>query len=131
MGCGRLGASIATALLEEGHRIRILDTNPDNFGRLLPGHMEQGYIVPIVGDGTLYRDLRKAAIQDADVFIALSGRDTRNALAAQIARHIFEVPLVICRMNDPVRQEMYESLGLIAISGIGLVTSMVVGAARV
>jgi trk system potassium uptake protein TrkA len=33
-------------------------------------------------------------------------------MAAQIAKHIFNVPRAICRIYDPLRQEMYNTLGL-------------------
>ena len=84
--------------------------------------------MPIVGDGTLESDLRKASTQDADMFIAVSGKDSWNAMGAQIAKHILMVPTVICRMNDPVRNEMYSQLGLVTISATGLVTDMILEA---
>jgi trk system potassium uptake protein TrkA len=37
-------------------------------------------------------------------------------MAAQIARHIFKVPRVICRIYDPLRKDIYEQLGLESIS---------------
>ena len=125
MGCGRLGASIVNGLLQQGHMVHILDLRADNFDRLPSDPIEREVLVPIVGDGTSFEALRKAHIQDADVFIAVSGRDTRNALAAQIAKHVFEVPRAVCRMNDPIRKAMYDELGLVAISGIEIVTNMV------
>ena len=128
MGCGRTGASIATALAEGGHTVEVLDLDSAAFDLLPPGMIANGHIVPIVGDGTLGADLRKASTQDADIFIAASGRDTYNALAAQLAKHIFQVPKVVCRLNDPARREMYGQLGLIAISATQLVTDMVVEA---
>ena len=131
MGCGRLGASIANELLQQGHRIHILDLRPDNFDRLPSDPIEREVLIPIVGDGTSFEDLRRANIQDADVFIAVSGRDTRNALSAQIAKHVFEVPRAVCRMNDPTRRDMYDELGLAAISGIQLVTDMMTEATAV
>ena len=130
MGCGRLGASVATELAQVGNTLHILDLNPANFDRLPAELINDGTVTPIVGDGTLEEGLRRAAIEDAGVFVALSGRDTRNALAAQIAQHIFEVPTVVCRMNDITRKEMYEELGLTAISPIKIVTQMVVEAAQ-
>ncbi|MDA0770860.1 MAG: hypothetical protein BZY79_03610 [SAR202 cluster bacterium Casp-Chloro-G4] len=130
MGCGRLGASIAHSLLQDGHRIYIMDIQASNFDRLRSDPVQLGLITPMVGDGTVYADLRKTPVRDAGVFIAVSGRDTQNALAAQIARHIFEVPNVICRMNDPDRQAMYQELGLKAISGIKPLTDLVVRAAK-
>jgi trk system potassium uptake protein TrkA len=72
----------------------------------------------------------RTPIQDAQVFIAVSGRDTQNALAAQIAKHIFKVPNVICRMNGPERQAMFMELSLNAISVIKPFTDLVVRAAK-
>ena len=33
-------------------------------------------------------------------------------MAAQMAKHIFNVPRVIALIHDPIREEMYRSLGL-------------------
>jgi trk system potassium uptake protein TrkA len=37
-------------------------------------------------------------------------------MAAQIAKHVFKVPRVICRIYDPLRKDIYEQLGLESIS---------------
>jgi trk system potassium uptake protein TrkA len=42
--------------------------------------------------------------------------DNRNVMAAQIAKHIFNVPRVISRIYDPLRQELYDTLGIEAFS---------------
>ena len=130
MGCGRIGSAIAATLAEEGTPLHILDLDPATFNLLPPSMVDEGHIVATVGDGTLESDLRKAATQDADVFIAVSGSDSRNALAAQIARHILRVPVVICRINEPARKEMYGELGIMAISATNLVTEMILEAVR-
>ena len=129
VGCGRIGARVAATLAEQGHSVHVVDPDRDAFDLLPPGMVGSGQILPIVGDGTLEADLRKASAEDSDVLVAVAGRDTRNALAAQIAKHILQVPTVICRMNDPVRKEMYGGLGLITISASKLVTDMVLEAA--
>ena len=36
-------------------------------------------------------------------------------MAAQVARLIFEVPEVICRIYDPVREDTYRRLGLTTV----------------
>ena len=110
--------------------MHILDLSPSAFDLLPAGMKGDGRIVPIVGDGTREADLRRASAQGADVFIALSGRDARNALSAQIAKHVLQVPTVICRINDPTRKEMYTQLGLTAVSAAGLVTEAVLEATR-
>ncbi len=128
MGCGDLGASIAVALAELGHTVHILDPHATSFEVLPQGRISDQQIIPIIGDGTLSGDLRKAGIEDAAIFIAVSGLDARNALGAQLASQVFEVPKVICRMDDPARQKMYNDLGLVAISGTTLARDMVVQA---
>lgn len=130
MGAGRVGLSAAVSLSDEGHTVHLMDLSEDAFDLVPQGKVDDGQIVPMVGDGTLEKDLRKATTQDADVFIAVSGRDAGNAMAAQIAKHVFRVPTVICRINDPTRKEMYSQLGLVTISATRMVTDMVLDASR-
>jgi len=112
MGCGRVGARLAGLLDADGHSVTVLDTNSYSFRRLPPDF--QG--TALVGNGIDEEALRRAGIEEADVFVALTQGDNRNVMAAQIAKHIFNVPRVICRIYDPLRQEMYSTLGLEAIS---------------
>ncbi len=130
MGAGRVGVSAAVSLSDEGHIVHLLDLSEDALELLPRGKVEDGQIVPLVADGTLEKDLRKAATQDADIFIAVSGRDASNAMAAQMAKHVFRVSTVICRINDPTRKEMYSQLGLVTISATRMVTDMVLDASR-
>jgi len=130
MGCGGLAAAIAITLSDQGHIVHILDRRQESFDRLPPGKTQAGEIVPIVGDGTLQQDLLKASIQDADVFIALSETDTRNALAAQVTSRIFQVPVVVSRIDDPAIQAMYNDQGIVAIGVATLMTEMAVRAAN-
>ena len=128
VGCGRTGADIAVSLSESGYIVLILDTDISAFDILPSGLIQEGDIQPILGDGTLEFDLRRASAQDAAVFIAVSGNDAANALSAQIARHMLHIPKVICRLNDPVMKEMYEGLELTTVSSTGLVRDLIVDA---
>ncbi len=108
MGCGRLGAHLAGLLDADGHQVTILDTDSYSFRRLPPDF----HGTALVGNGVDEEALRKAGIQGIDMFVALSDGDNRNIMAAQIAKHIFDVPRVICRLYDPLRQEVFDTLGL-------------------
>lgn len=112
MGCGRVGAHLASILDSEGHKITVLDINPDSFRKLSPDFKG----IPLLGDGTDEDTLRKAGIEDADGFVAVTQGDNRNVLAAQIAKHVFGVKKVVCRIYDPLRREMYATLGLETVS---------------
>ncbi len=120
VGCGRLGASMAAALIERGDHVAILDTDAENFRRLRAHPRLKMY----VGDGVSHETLRSAGIESAEAFIAATGQDTTNALAAQSARATFGIAHVVCRINDPVRSEMYESLGLTTVNANRLVLDL-------
>jgi trk system potassium uptake protein TrkA len=112
MGCGRVGSQLAGLLDGGGHSVTILDTDAYSFRRLPPAFGGTA----LVGSGTDEGVLKKAGVEKADAFVALTNGDNRNVMAAQIAKHIFNVPRVICRLYDPLRQELYETLGLEAFS---------------
>ena len=121
MGCGRVGALVATALWKEGHQVVVLDANPESLRRL-PEDLQQE---AIVGDGTLEEDLRKGGIENTDAFVAVSTGDTANILAAQMAEHVFRVNKVICRIDDTARYEIYTELGLRAVSSTQLLSNLI------
>ena len=113
MGCGRAGSEVAVALEREGHEITIIDVNEYQFTRFLP---ENFIGRRIIGNGIDQDVLRKAGIEEADGFIAVTAGDNRNVMAAQIAKNLFGVKRVVCRIYDPIREEMYNRLGLRTIS---------------
>jgi len=112
MGCGRVGAQIANMLDAEGHDVTVLDLDPTSFRRLPSSFKGKA----MVGNGIDQDVLIRAGIQDADSFAAVTQGDNRNVMAAQIAKHIFNVPKVVCRIYDPIREEVYHSLGLETVS---------------
>ena len=108
VGCGRVGARLALEMEQAGHEVTIIDTNPSAFSRL--GGEFQGEA--IIGDGLDVDTLRRAGVENADAFCALTQGDNRNIMAAQIAQHLFKVSRVVCRIADPIRDEVYRKLGL-------------------
>lgn len=112
MGCGRVGAKLATMLDSEKHKVTILDINGHSFRRLPPDFSGTA----LLGDGTDAETLKNAGIQEADAFVAVTEGDNRNVMAAQIAKHVFNVPKVICRIYDPLRKDVYESIGIDTLS---------------
>ena len=112
MGCGRVGSSLAARLSEEGHDVTVLDTRPDAFRRLPSNFKGKKHI----GNGIDQDVLARIGVGEADAFIAVTQGDNRNVLATQVAKHIFGVPRTLCRIYDPIREEMYRGLGLETIS---------------
>jgi trk system potassium uptake protein TrkA len=69
-----------------------------------------------VGNGIDQDVLARIGVGDADAFIAVTQGDNRNVMATQAAKHIFGVKRTLCRIYDPIREEMYKELGLETIS---------------
>ena len=111
MGCGRVGARVAALLDHTGNHVTVIDTDSRAFRRLPANFGGE----TIIGTGIDEDVLRKAGIEEADAFIAVSNGDNRNIMAAQVARLVFEVPEVVCRIYDPVREDTYRRLGLTTV----------------
>lgn len=112
MGCGRLGAQLATMLEGDGHEIAILDLDKYAFDHLPPEFKGR----KILGDGTDQDTLRRAEAERADAFVAATRGDNRNALAAQVAKHVFQIERVGSVIFDPIREEVYRELGMRTIN---------------
>lgn len=116
MGCGRLGARIAGILDEAGHQVTVMDTNPGAFRRLPQGFRG----AQAVGNGMDGPALERAGIQEADAFFAVTQGDNRNYFASQVAREVYGVKRVLCRIYDPLREEIFHELGLETFSPTSL-----------
>lgn len=108
LGCGRLGAHLARRLDREGHWVTVIDRNSEAFARL--GSDFRGTMV--LGTGIDEDILRRAGIESADAFVAVTNGDNTNAMASEIAKLVFKVPRVVARLYDPVREDTYHTLGL-------------------
>jgi trk system potassium uptake protein TrkA len=112
IGCGRVGARVAAELDTRGEHVTVIDINPRAFSRLPPGFGGES----VRGNGTDEDIMRAAGAEQADIVMALTEGDNRNALAAQLAKHTFGAPRVIAKINDPLRGEAYRALGVETIS---------------
>ena len=45
-------------------------------------------------------------------------------MACQIAKHIYNVPRVVSRIYDPIREEMYRNLGIESVSPTKVVAEL-------
>lgn len=114
VGCGRVGSQIASDMDKAGHEVVIIDRDPNQFSRAaVRGILTNDFKGnQVVGNGTDTDVLRRAGIEDADGFVAVTEGDNRNIMAAQVAKHVFKVPRVVARIYDPDRADAYEKLGL-------------------
>jgi len=108
VGCGRLGSHLANQLSRDGHSVVVIDRAEATFSDLSADF--SGF--RIAGDATQMAVLQEARLKKADVLIATTHEDNVNLLVAQVARKVFNVPLVLARVFDPKREEVYAQLGI-------------------
>ena len=114
MGCGRVGSSLAAALVRLGNEVAVIDRDPSAFLRLgpdFPGHT-------IVGMGFDRDVLVRSGIERADAFAAVSSWDNSNIISARVARETFGVERVVARIYDAKRAAVYERLGIPTVATV-------------
>jgi len=98
LGGGRTGTQLATLLLNQNHRVHVVEHRRDVLDRIhreLPTEIIfEGYFInPAV--------LEQADIHKADVLAACSVNDAENLVACFLARTRYNVPRTIARVNNP------------------------------
>ena len=133
VGVGRVGSSLARAMLREGHEVSCLDEDAEAHGRLEVG-MDEAWEEAggqfTVGTALEIDALQAAGIERADAFVASTDGDNTNIVIAQIAKRRFNVPKVIARILDPLRADWYERQGVHTICPTKVAIDMLEGAVR-
>ena len=82
VGGGKVGTALARQLSEEGHNVTVVDTN-----KARVEHIGESYdVMSILGNGSSITTLSEAGVEEADVFIAVTGSDELNLLCCMFAR---------------------------------------------
>ncbi|MEM2839807.1 MAG: NAD-binding protein [Thermoplasmata archaeon] len=109
MGGGRVGVLLAKLLRAEKHQVTIIEIERERASKLaemLPD------VLVVNGDGSNISILRDAGTDLADIFISVTGSDTLNYVASQIAKKSLKVPKVIARVNDPANENNFIRVGI-------------------
>jgi len=114
IGCGRVGATLARTLADEGWAVVVVELHEENLGRLGP---EWRHPV-VIGHGMDTEVLDEAGVADADVLIAATDGDNTNLVIAQVAVKRYEVANVAARIQDPARADAYSDRGFEVISPV-------------
>ncbi|MFF1296292.1 MULTISPECIES: potassium channel family protein [unclassified Streptomyces] len=114
VGCGRVGSALAVQLVSEGHDVRVIDRDPRT-RRLLPAGFS-GQVLH--GNGFSRTLLDAAGIELADAFVAVTSGDNTNIVSARTAKETYRVPIVLARIYDPRRADIYRELGIQTIASV-------------
>ena len=112
VGCGRVGALLATRLGRRGMDVVVIDPSVEAFDVLAAEF--SGY--RLAGDATEIAVLREARAETALSIIVATDDDNTNLMVSQVAKHVLGVDCVVARVSDPRREPIYHGLGIRTVS---------------
>jgi trk system potassium uptake protein len=121
VGAGRVGYYLTKELLSAGHEVVLLEKDPV---RAMQVADELGSVV-INRDGCEGKHLAAAGANRANIVVAVTGDDEDNLVICQMARHHFNVPRTIARVDNPRNAILFRELG---VSEVISATRMALGA---
>jgi len=108
VGGGKVGYYLTKELIENGHEIVLMEKDRVRAAQIVD---ELGSIV-VPQDGCEGRFLRLAGANRADIVAAVTGDDEDNLVICQMAKHHFDVPRTIARVNNPKNEDLFRHLGV-------------------
>ena len=101
-GAGAVGRSVARELVISGHRVLLIDKNPDS---LKPERVPEAEW--LLADACELSSLEEAKLQQCDVVIAATGDDKVNLVTSLLAKTEFAVPRTVARVNHPNNEWLF------------------------
>ncbi len=122
-GGGNVGTFLAHDLADTGHKIKVLEKNPDLVKRM--PHNDS--IDWIEADACEVSLLQKAGFHEVDVVVAATGDDEDNLVISLLSKQEFGVPRVIARVNHPENMWLFnETWGVdVSVSTPHLLSALV------
>ena len=96
-GGGRTGARLASLLINEGHKVRMVENRGVLLARL---HQELATENIVEGNPIDPGVLEQAGIREAHVVAAVTSEDPVNLCLCFLAKEMFDVPRTIARVNN-------------------------------
>ncbi|QTA37481.1 TrkA family potassium uptake protein [Thermosipho ferrireducens] len=127
VGCGRVGANIASMASTAGHNVVVIDKVENAFENLSVEYT--GFT--ILGDATERDVLAQAKVDKADLVLVLTDDDNTNYLVSMACKYYFAVQNVISRVYEPDNVMLFQESGIKVVSPtllvIGELTHIVAG----
>jgi len=108
VGGGKVGYYLAKELVGSGHEVVLMEKDRARADQIAD---EIGSIV-IAHDGCEGKYLGEAGANRADIVAAVTGDDEDNLVICQMAKHHFDVPRTIARVNNPKNEDLFQHLGV-------------------
>jgi trk system potassium uptake protein TrkA len=107
VGGGKVGYYLAKELADTDHEVLIIEINPAR-----AAEVQETLDVVMRGDGCEAAIQERAGVARADLLLAVTGEDEDNLVACQVAKHMFDVPRTVARINNPKNEIIFRKLGI-------------------
>jgi len=122
VGAGKVGYYLTKLLLSQGHEVMLIENDKNKVASMAD---ELGDSV-IQGDGSAVETLTEAGANRADAIVAVTGHDEDNLIICQLAKMMFFVARTIARVNNPVNEETFSSLGIdVTVNATRLINAII------
>jgi trk system potassium uptake protein TrkA len=123
-GGGRTGTQLAALLVEQNHKVCLIEHRRDILARI---HRELPTEVVHEGDATDPAVLEAAGVRQAQVLAACTPNDAENLTLCFFARKHFNVPRTIARVNNPAAAWLFnEAFGVdVALNAADVMASLI------
>jgi trk system potassium uptake protein TrkA len=101
-GAGAVGRSVARELIDNGHRVLLIDRDP---AALRPERVPDAEW--LLADACELSSLEEAKLDSCDVVIAATGDDKANLVTSLLAKTEFAVPRTVARVNHPNNEWLF------------------------
>jgi trk system potassium uptake protein len=101
-GAGAVGRSIARELIANGHKVLLIDKNPE---AIKPDRAPKAEW--LLADSCELSSLEEARLEHCDVVIAATGDDKANLVTSLLAKTEFGVPRTVGRVNHPNNEWLF------------------------
>jgi trk system potassium uptake protein len=108
IGGGKVGYYLTKELIGSGHEVVLMEKEQSRATQIAD---EIGSVV-IAHDGCEGKYLAQAGANRADIVAAVTGDDEDNLVICQMAKHHFDVPRTIARVNNPKNEALFKHLGV-------------------
>ncbi|MGZ6265487.1 MAG: potassium channel family protein [Candidatus Limnocylindrales bacterium] len=108
VGGGKVGYFLARELIGSGHEVAVMERDRVRAAEIT----EQIGSIVIPHDGCEGKYLGEAGANRADIVTAVTGDDEDNLVICQMAKHHFNVPRTIARVNNPQNEGLFKHLGV-------------------
>ena len=107
LGAGRVGGSLARALVNNNYDVSVVDTNKT----ILAALEDKLDILTVEGHASHPKSIKKAGADEFTTVIAVTSSDEVNLVACQVAKKQFGVNKTICRLTESSYSENLDMFG--------------------